>query len=88
MQAQDFIAKRRDRVIATLLGLKERELDSYLPEHVRQKYRKAILDTINEFTDAVFDVIGSLDDGTVVLNDIWLEKIRQIHERVMEDAAE
>ena len=79
----DVIARRRDRAIATLLGVKEREIDQYLPPEARALLRKAILDQLNDFHSLVVDVMRSLDNGEVVLNDLYLEKIDQLHEVVV-----
>ena len=79
----DVIARRRDRAIAVLLGIKEREVDQYLPAEVRALLRKAILDQLNDFHSLVVDVMRSLDTGEVVLNDLYLEKIDQVHEVVV-----
>ena len=79
----DVIARRRDRAIATLLGVKEREIDQYLPSEARALLRKAILDQLNDFHSLVVDVMRSLDTGEVVLNDLYMEKIDQLHEVVV-----
>lgn len=79
----DVIARRRDRAIAALLGVKEREADQYLPPEVSRALRKAILDQVNDFHTFVTDVMRSLDTGEVVLNDLYMEKIDQLHEVVV-----
>jgi hypothetical protein len=79
----DILARRRDRAIAVLLGVKEKEVDQYLPAEVRLRLRKAILDQLNEFHSMVIDVMRSLDNGEVVLNELYLEKIDQLHEVVV-----
>lgn len=78
----DVIARRRDRAIAVLLGVKEKEVDQYLPAEVKVRLRKAILDQLNEFHSLVLDVMRSLDNGEVVLNDLYLEKIDDLHREV------
>lgn len=78
----DVIAKRRDRAIAVLLGIKEREIDQYLPLEARALMRKAILDQLNDFYGLVVDVLGSLDNGDVVLNELYLEKLDGLHRDV------
>lgn len=78
----DVIAKRRDRAIATLLGVKEREIDQYLPPEARALLRKAIMDQLNDFHGLVADVVGSLDNGEVVLNELYLEKLDRMHRDV------
>lgn len=80
----EIIARRRDRAIAALLGLKEREVDEYLPKDVQQKLRKAILDQLNDFHAMVVDVMRSLDNGEVVLNEVYMEKLDGLHRDVTE----
>lgn len=78
----DVLARRRDRSIAIILGLKERECDSYLPRDASVKLRKAVLDQFNEFFDFAVDILRSYDsaDEGPVLNDIYLEKLDIIHD--------
>lgn len=80
----DLLAKRRDRAISIVLGVKEREADRYLPPDVRQKLRKVVLDQMNDLCDLLTDVARSLDNGDVVLNDIYLQKIDAIHDALVE----
>lgn len=76
----DLVARRRDRAIAVLLGIKEREVDQYLPPDVKIRLRKAILDQLNDYTTLVLDVLRSLNnDSTVVLNELYMEKLDEIH---------
>lgn len=79
----DVIARRRDRAIAVLLGIKEKEVDQYLPPEVKARLRKAILDQMNDFHSLVVDVMRSFDTGEVVLNELYLEKIDQLYEVVV-----
>lgn len=78
-----FLAKRRDRSAAIILGVKDREIDQYLPPEVSKKLRKVVLDQMGDFYDAVVDVMGSLDNGQAVFNDHWLNKIDEIHTAVV-----
>lgn len=76
---RDLLAKRRDRVIATILGMKERDCDRYLPKDAQVKLRKVVLDQINEFYELTCDVLRSLDTDDIVMNDLWLQKLDEIH---------
>lgn len=76
---ETMLRKRRDRSIATILGIKERECDPHLPERTKQLLRKVILDQFNDFYTLVMDVTDSLDTGEVVLNEVYLAKIDEIH---------
>lgn len=78
-----LLAKRRDRAIAIILGVKERECDSRLSPDQSSKLRKVVLDQLNEFYDIVVDIMRSLDTGDVVLNDVYLGKIDEMHTRLV-----
>lgn len=78
----DVLAKRRDRAAAIILGVKERECDRHLPDHVKAKLRKVVLDQLNEFYDLCLDLMRSLDTGEVVLNELYLRKIDEMHQAV------
>lgn len=77
----DILAKRRDRSIAIILGVKERECDRHLPPEARTKLRKVVLDQLNDFHDLCADLIRSLDaGGDVVVNEVYVEKLDAIHD--------
>ncbi len=82
MQAglRDLLEKRRNRTIAIILGVKDRECDRHLPPEAQSKLRKVILDQVNEFHDLVLDMMDSLDTGETVLNQLYMDKLTQIHE--------
>jgi len=80
-----LIRRRRDKAIAAILGVKEREADVYLPVEVRRALRKVVLDQLNDLTSLVEDLVGALtaaQDGSVVLNELYLTKIAEIHDAV------
>lgn len=78
-----LLARRRDRAIAIILGVKERECDARLSPEQSGKLRKVVLDQLNEYHDLVADVVRSLDTGDVVLNDIYLTKIDDIYNQLV-----
>ena len=80
---RDLLAKRRDRVIATILGTKERDCDRYLPRDVQQRLRKVVLDQVNEYFELCCDVLRSFEGEGVVVNDLWLQKLDEIHAAVI-----
>ena len=84
-QVKAVLAKRRDRTIAILLGFKERECDYYLPSSVKQDLRKLVLDQINDFYELTLDLVNSLDNDSVTLNDAYLAKIDEIYNTVKRD---
>ncbi len=71
----DVLARRRDRALAIILSLKERECDPHLPREASQKLRKVVLDQFNEFYDLCVDVMKSLDDGDITLNAHYLDRM-------------
>lgn len=82
----DVLSRRRDRTIAIILGVKERECDDFLPREVSQKLRKIILDQMNEYHGFVMDVCQSLDtNDEVVLNEHYLDLIDEIHRAIFRD---
>jgi len=85
----DILAKRRDRAIAVILGVKEREVDPILNRdprgrEVSSKLRKVVLDQINELHELTQDMLKSMaTSGDVVLNDVYLEMLARIHDAVV-----
>jgi hypothetical protein len=79
MNDKNFLGKRRDRAIATLLSFKERECDSFLPVEVSQRLRKEILDQINELCDVAFDLIGN---DEVILNEEFIDRFNEISYKI------
>lgn len=81
----DLVRRRRDKALAAILGVKEREADPHLPVEVRRALRKVVLDQVNDLVGLVEDLLGAVataQDGTVVLNELYLTKIAEIHEAV------
>lgn len=85
MQAglRDLLDKRAKRSIAIILGVKERECDQYLTDAVSAKLRKVVLDQVNEFHGLVVDILDSVDNGEVALNEHYLTKLDDIHHAVV-----
>lgn len=84
----DILAKRRDRAIAIILGVKERECDYHLPSTASSKLRKVVLDQLNDYHDLCADLIRSLDSDEVVLNEIFVERLDQISNQLTQVHAE
>lgn len=82
-----LLRKRRDRAIAICLSLKEREADPFLPPQVSAKLRKVILDQMNDLYDTCLDLLGSSDDGTVILNEEYLRKIDDLHDLLVSNGS-
>lgn len=81
MRAQDILAKRRDRSIAIVMNVKEREVDPLLLEMPGGKrastmLRKVILDQINDLYDMALDVASSSGADNYEFNpEVWARKI-------------
>lgn len=81
MRAEDILKKRRDRTIAIVLGVKEREVDpllNHVPGGDRASHamRKVILDQVNDFYDMALDVASSSGADKFEFNpDVWSKRI-------------
>ena len=79
----DLLNKRRDRAIAIILRTKEHECDEYLPPEQAARLRKVVLDQINNLSDMVIDLMGSLEDNSgVILNEYYLQRLDEVHTMV------
>jgi hypothetical protein len=83
---EKILAKRRDRMIATILGVKEDECDEYLPVASSQKLRKTILDQVNDYFDLCRDLLKSVQPEGVIMNEKYAEKLDEIHEVLVKNA--
>ena len=79
----DMLARRRDRAISIILGLKEKECDQFLSRDSSQRLRKVVLDQVNDLVDFAMDLCNSLDTGEVILNEDYLKKLDDVHEIVV-----
>ncbi|QBQ74871.1 hypothetical protein [Caudovirales GX15bay] len=81
MRADEILKKRRDRAIAIILTIKEREVDPILAaqpqgRQASQALRKVVLDQINDFYDIALDVASSSDADRYEFNpDVWSRRI-------------
>lgn len=76
MHATDqLIARRRDRAIAIVLSVKERECDEFLPDEASRKLRKAVLDQFNDLYGFCVDLLHSAEPVTPVVNLEYLERL-------------
>ena len=81
MEAGEIMAKRRDRAISIVLGVKERECDPHLPPEARAKLRKVILDQFNDLFSLAVDLLPSPQrEVGVVVNDLYRDKLDRIDE--------
>lgn len=91
MKAEDILRKRRDRAIATILNVKERDIDPLLGPNgatASRVLRKAVLDQLNDFCDIAVDIATSGDAAGFEFNpEVWGPKIagklEEIHAAVL-----
>jgi hypothetical protein len=90
MKAQEILKKRRDRGIAIVLKVKEREVDPLLLQEpggaqASRLLRKVILDQMNDFYDLALDVCASGEAETFWFNpEVWMRRLDEIHQAVVE----
>ena len=88
MRADDILRKRRDRDIAIVLNVKEREVDPLLTHegggtHASRLLRKVVLDQFNDFCDLALDVTASGEASQFEFNAaVWDRKINEIYRAV------
>lgn len=76
---KDFLKRRRDRAVGSILGFAERELFDSLEPEQQQKLRAKVLEACNGYHDSVLDLV-SADDST--RNDLVVELLEQLHSKV------
>lgn len=80
--ARAVLERRRSRAIKAILGVKEAVCDDHLPPGSSDQLRRVVLEELNDLVEVALAVLDGLEqrvaDG-VVYNELWLEKIDQIH---------
>lgn len=88
MRVAELLKKRRDRAIAIILNVKEREVDPILMlegggPHASRLMRKVILDQINDFYDLALDIATSGEADKFEFNpELWERRLNQISEGI------
>lgn len=72
---RDFLKRRRDRALGSILGYAERELFKSLDEQQQRGLRTVVLDALNTYHDTVLDLVKA-EDG--VRNDRVVELLEQL----------
>lgn len=80
----DTVEDRKNKVIARLLYVKERYADPHLPDDASDRLRKTILGQLNEFSDYVLELFKTIDSDDVIINELYLNKLDEMHESVSE----
>lgn len=76
---RDFLKRRRDRAVGSILGFAEREIFDSLEPAQQQKLRRVVLDACNGYHDSVLDLV-SADDAT--RNDKVIELLEELNGRL------
>lgn len=83
----DLLSRRKDRALAIILRFKELDCDEHLPTQTRNALRKIILDQMNNYHDLAVDLIESASSDEFVVNELWLQKIDEIHSVVVQNGS-
>lgn len=81
----EFLFRRKQRAIAITMSALEKEVFPSLSSASQQKVRKIVLDQFNELHDAAVDLVRSMDNDTVQINEIYLDKINEIHSHLVQN---
>ena len=76
---RDFLKRRRDRAVGSILGYAERELFKSLTPEQRQTFRSVVLDAMNGYHDSVLDLVKA-EDG--VRNDAVIDLLEKIDRKM------
>ena len=77
---RDFLKRRRDRAVGTILGFAEREIFESLSERQREALRRTVLDAMNGYHDSVLDLVKA-EDG--VRTDVVIELLERVDRNLM-----
>lgn len=82
-----LIATRGNRCTATILGYLEDQIYTAYPQistETQKQIRSVIVNAINSFKDLAIDIVKS---DSAVINDIWAQKLDEIHEAITKGRA-
>ena len=77
---KELVRKRCRRTVAIILSVAEEQMDQ--DSNQFQVLRKTILDQVNEFQDLCLDIMDSLDNDTVILNEEYIIRLDALYELV------
>lgn len=83
----EFVKKRRDRVLATILSYKELNIDHALTPGERDGLRRVILNNVNDFNDLVLDILKARMVEVPVqveFNELYLQALNRIENKIDE----
>lgn len=76
---RDFLKRRRDRAVGTILGHMEREVFQDLSTEQREGLRRVVLDALNGYHDSVLDLVKA-EDG--IRNDAVIEILERLERQL------
>ena len=79
--ASNLVATRGNRCSAAILGWIEENIytEYEIDPSMQRKLRQQVLDQINMFKDLSIDIVKS---DTAVLNEVYVQKLDEIHEEL------
>lgn len=80
---RDFLKRRRDRAVGSILGYAEREIFRSLSTEQREGLRRVVLDAANGYHDSVLDLVKA-EDG--VRNDRVIELLENVDRQIRRQA--
>jgi hypothetical protein len=75
---RDFLKRRRDRAVGSILGFAEREIFADLTDRQQKALRETVLNALNGYHDTVLDLVKA-EDG--VRNDRTVELLELLETR-------
>lgn len=75
---RSFLGQRRQRMIATLMGYIEKEVNPQLDERQRRQLRSKVLAAANEYHDSAVDIVAAAADDGSTVNDEALRLIARV----------
>jgi hypothetical protein len=82
--AANLVATRGNRCTASILGYLEDNIYRDVPQittQMQKAIRQVILDQVNTFKDLAIDIVKS---DTAMMNQVWVEKLDEIHHELRE----
>lgn len=76
---RDFLKRRRDRAVGSILGYAEREIFKDLSIEQREGLRRVVLDAANGYHDSVLDLVKA-EDG--IRNDKVIELLESLDRKL------
>lgn len=76
---RDYLKRRRDRAVGSILGYAEREIFQDLSAAQRESLRRVVLDALNGYHDSVLDLVKA-EDG--MRNDYVVEVLERLETEV------